>query len=341
MQKVPVQDAIGMTLCHDITRIVPGWAKCRAFQRGHIIEQEDIPLLLDLGKQHIFVWKPDEQLVHEDEAAIRLASQIAGSGLYCTEPNQGRVNLIAERDGLLQVNVESLRQINALEGVILSTLHHHRIVTKGQTVAATRMIPLSIDTAILERAERIGRAACPILSIQPFRPLKVGVITTGSEVFEGRIKDGFGNIIREKMIPFGGSLLRQVIVPDDAEVIRDHIQQMAKEGLGLILVTGGMSVDPDDVTPTGIRASGAETVFYGVPILPGSMFMLAYYQDIPVCGLPGCVLFNRVTSLDLMLPMLFAGERLTRAQLTNLGHGGLCEGCAVCHYPACSFGKSE
>ncbi|MFZ5643233.1 MAG: molybdopterin-binding protein [Bacillota bacterium] len=340
MQKVPVADAVGMTLCHDITRIVPGREKCRAFKRGHVVRQEDIPLLLDLGKKHIFIWDSQENLVHEDEAAKRLSQSAAGPGLAMTEPNQGRVSLIAEYDGLFKVNPTHLNRINSLEGIIFSTLHHSRAVAKGTVVAATRVIPLAIDEALLGKAEDICHESQPLLSMQPFRPLKVGIITTGSEVFEGRIRDGFGPIISEKILPFGGALLRQEIVPDDQDAIAANIRRMVDDGAGLVLVTGGMSVDPDDVTSTGIRDTGAEVVFYGMPVLPGSMFMLAYYNDVPVCGLPGCVIFNRITSLDLLLPLLFAGERVNRSQIAGMGHGGLCVECPQCHYPECSFGKA-
>lgn len=340
MQKVPVADAVGMTLCHDITRIVPGREKCRAFKRGHVIRQEDIPLLLDLGKKHIFIWDRQENLVHEDEAAKRLSLSAAGPGLILTEPNQGRVNLIAEYDGLFKVNVIQLNRINALEGIIFSTLHHSRVVAKGTVVAATRVIPLAIDEAVLRKAEDICGESHPLLAMQQFRPLQVGLITTGSEVYEGRIKDGFGSIISEKILPYGGTLLRQLIAPDDPGMITENIRRMVDNGAGLVLVTGGMSVDPDDVTPTGIRDTGAEVVFYGMPVLPGSMFMLAYYNNVPVCGLPGCVLFNRITSLDLLLPLLFAGEKINRSQIAGLGHGGLCAECPQCYYPECPFGKA-
>ncbi|MGE5543340.1 MAG: molybdopterin-binding protein [Bacillota bacterium] len=341
MRKIPIAEAVGLTLCHDITQIIPGQVKRRAFKRGHVIRAEDIPVLLNLGKEHIYFWENSEELVHEDEAALILAKAAAGQGLTITEPNQGKVNLVADIDGLLKVRVESLNLINDIDGIILASLHNNRVIQRGTTVAGTRIIPLAIESEKLTRAERICAGDGPLLSIKPFRPLRVGIVTTGNEVYQGRIKDGFCSVISQKIKDFGASLIRQVIVPDDPDMISDEIMQLIADGAELVLVTGGMSVDPDDSTPTGIRRSGAQVVFYGVPVLPGSMLMLAYHGDIPVCGIPGCVMFNGITSFDLILPHLLAGERLNRSWAVSLGHGGLCEECPECHYPVCAFGKSS
>ncbi|MFZ5597076.1 MAG: molybdopterin-binding protein [Bacillota bacterium] len=340
MRKVPVTEAVGMVLCHDITRIIPGQEKRRAFQKGHTIRKEDIPRLLDLGKKHIYVWEPEQGMVHENEAALRLAAHAAGPGLIRDEPDQGKVNLRAAREGLLKVRAGLLQKINSLEGVVFSTLHNNRVVVKNQIVAGTRVIPLAIRQNVLIEAERLCSPDDPLISVKQFQPLWVGIITTGSEVYEGRIKDGFCSVIKQKVVPLGGRLLSQVIVPDDPDYIAREIIRMVGEGAQLVLVTGGMSVDPDDTTPAGIRASGADTVFYGAPVLPGSMFMLSYLGHVPVCGLPGCVMFNSTTIFDLIVPRIFAGERLIRDDITALGHGGLCEECEVCRYPACSFGKN-
>jgi len=339
MREVPVTKAVGMVLCHDITEIIPGRVR-RAFQKGHVIRSEDIPRLRDLGKEHIYVWEPESDLIHEDEAALRLARHAAGPGLDWDEPNQGRVNLRAAHDGLLKIRGYWLMMVNNLDGVVFATLHNNRVVSKGQVVAGTRVIPLTIHRSILEEAENLCCQPAPLLEVKPFQPLWVGVVTTGSEVYEGRIRDGFCSVIRQKTAPLGGRPLGQVVVPDDPDLITLEIRRLIGEGAELILVTGGMSVDPDDVTPLGIRATGADIVFYGAPVLPGSMFMLAYLGHVPVCGLPGCVMFNRTTIFDLLLPRIFAGERISRAEVVALGHGGLCEECDVCRYPACSFGKT-
>lgn len=339
MKKISVYDAVGMTLCHDITKIVPGKEKIRAFKRGHIIRSEDIPLLQDLGKEHIYVWDEVENLVHEDEAALRLASAAAGEGVSFGSPNQGKVNLKAEYDGLLQIDAFRLANINTIEGIIMATLHDGQIVRKATLIAGTRIIPMAIDGDVLAEAEQICSMGAPLISVKPFHPLQVGIVTTGNEVYSGRIKDGFCTVIQEKILHYDAHILRQVIVPDSSETITREIVQLAEEGAELIFVTGGMSVDPDDVTPTAIRRTGAEVAFYGVPVLPGSMLMLAYLDHVAICGLPGCVMFNGVTSLDLILPYLFAKQKVTRSKVVGLGLGGLCQECGICHYPNCGFGK--
>lgn len=340
MRKVPVTEAAGMVLCHDITRIIPGREKGRAFRRGQVITPGDIPTLLDLGKEHIYVWESEETMIHEDEAALSLARHAAGPGLKWDQPNQGRVNLRAVHDGILKIDVSQLNRVNSLDDIAMATAHNNRVVSKGQIVAGTRVIPLAVRRDILEAAEEICDQSGPMIAVKPFQPLWVGVVTTGSEVYSGRIQDGFCSVIKQKTAPFGAKVLGQVIVPDDPFMISQEIHQFIAEGAELVLATGGMSVDPDDVTPVGIRATGADVVSYGAPVLPGSMFMLAYLGHVPVCGLPGCVMFNNVTIFDLILPRIFAGERISRQEIVALGHGGLCDECAECRFPACSFGKS-
>lgn len=339
MIKVPVEEAVGLPLGHDITKIVPGKEKYRAFRRGQIITAEDIPRLKDIGKNHIFVEEEHDTMVHEDEAARRIAQKAAGHGVVWTEPNQGRVDLRAAHDGLFKVQVDQLVQVNNLPDVIMSTLHTDRLVAKDQLLAGTRIVPLAIDREILDQAEKRCLHPMPLLEVKPFKPLWVGVITTGSEVNSGRIKDGFSHLIRQKIGAFGGRWMGRVIVPDEAELIAREINNFIAEGVKLLIVTGGMSVDADDVTPQAIKQSGAETVFYGAPILPGSQFMLAYQGNVAICGVPGGALYNKRTTLDLVLPRIFAEERISRAEIVALGHGGLCEGCRTCRFPHCAFGK--
>jgi len=341
MRKIPVEQAVGMTLGHDITKIVPGREKYCAFRRGHIIAIEDVPRLKDLGKENIYVWEPNNNLVHEDDGALRMARSAAGDGIVWTKPSQGKVNLLAEHDGLFKVQVSQLMWLNNLDNIIFATLHNNRTVVKDQIVAGTRVVPVAIDRTSVEEAEKLCSSPLPLLCVKAFQPLWVSVITTGSEVNSGRIRDGFAKIIRKKIGYFGGRWMNQVIVPDDSELIAREIQNCVAEGAQLVLVTGGMSVDADDATPRGIRESGAETVFYGAPVLPGSQFMLAYQGHIPICGVPGGALFSRKTTLDLILPRLFAGERIHRADIVALGHGGLCEECQTCRFPPCSFGKTS
>lgn len=341
MRKVPVEASVGMVLGYDITKITPGRQKCRAYRRGHIITAEDVPKLKDMGKEHIYIWEADGTLVHEDEAALLIAQNAIGDGLSLSEPNQGRVNIKAEYDGLLKVNVEQLNRLNNLDDIVFATLHSDRVIVKGQTVAGTRVVPLTIERDTLEEAISLCSQSTPVLMIKPFQELWTGVVTTGSEVNSGRIQDGFGKVIRQKIAPFGGRWMGQVIVPDDPHLITQEIQNFITEGAQLVLVTGGMSVDADDASPIGIKDIGAEIVFYGAPILPGSQFMLAYQGHVPICGIPAGAVFSRKTTLDLLLPRIFAGDVISRQDIVAMGHGGLCEECAICHFPQCPFGKAS
>lgn len=339
MRKVRVEQAVGLPLGHDITRITAG-RKYRAFKRGHIIAAQDIPLLLEIGKEHIYVWEDDAGMVHEDDAANRLAAAAAGTGVRITAPSQGRVNLEAIHPGLLKVENSRLKRLNSLDNIILAALHNNSVVQENQTVAGTRVVPVAVEAELLEEGLNLAGTPAPLVMVKPFLPLWVAVVTTGSEINSGRIKDGFSGVIRKKINPFGGRWMGQTIVPDEPEVIAQEIQNFVAEGAQLVLVTGGMSVDADDTTPRAIQATGAHTVFYGAPVLPGSQFMLAYQGRVPICGVPGGAMFSRITTLDLLLPRIFAGERISRNDIAALGNGGLCLECKPCHFPKCPFGKS-
>lgn len=338
MRKVKVEEAVGMVLCHDLTKIVPGSFKGRAFKKGHIICEEDIPEMLCLGKEHIYVWECSEGFVHEDEAAERIALAVAGRGLMRSEPAEGKVKLTAAYRGLLKIDVPVVHEINALEQVILSTLHNHSPVEAGEPVGGTRVIPLVVEEEKVNCVEELANKKA-VIEVLPFQTMKVGVVTTGSEVYEGRIEDQFGPVVTKKLNNFNCPVIRQIIVPDDPQRIATAIRELVGAGAELLITTGGMSVDPDDVTPAGVKATGAELVTYGAPVLPGAMFMLAYLGDIPVLGLPGCVMYARTTIFDLVLPRVLAGERIKREELTRMGHGGFCRECEDCTYPRCALGK--
>ncbi|MGB9661202.1 MAG: molybdopterin-binding protein [Moorellaceae bacterium] len=344
MKKIRVEESIGHVLAHDLTKIVPGQFKGSRFKKGHIIRPEDLPELLEMGKEHLYVLELGPEDIHEDEAAFRLARAALGRGehgLELGEPQEGKVNLVAARSGLLKVNLPALEEVNKVGEVILATLHNNYPVEQGQVVAGTRLIPLVTRRAVIEEVERICAAAGGILRVVSYRRMRVGMITTGNEVYKGRIKDAFGPVVRAKVAQYGSAIQEEKIVPDDAEVISQTIKDMASHHVDLIILTGGMSVDPDDVTPAGIRLSGAEVVLYGAPVLPGAMFMLAYLGHIPLVGLPGCVMYYRATIFDLVLPRLLIGERPTREDIAALAAGGLCLGCRECRYPACPFGKGN
>ncbi len=340
MRMIAVQEAAGTVLCHDITRIVPGGDKGPAFRKGHVVRPEDVPELLRLGKEHLYVWEVGPGQVHEDDAARRIATAVAGAGVVLTEPCEGRINILADRRGLLRINVDTLRRLNAIEDVAVATLHGNIAVTPGQMLAGTRVVPLVVPDERLEAVEAVCAASGPVVWVQAFRALRVGVVTTGSEVYHGRIEDKFGPVLRRKFGNLGCTVVRQVVVPDDRDMTVRAIRRLLAEGVELLAVTGGMSVDPDDLSPSSIRAAGGRVVAYGAPAFPGAMFLLAFLDDVPVVGLPGCVMYHRASVFDLLVPRLVAGERLTREDIVELGHGGLCAMCPDCRYPACGFGKS-
>lgn len=340
MEKIRVEDAVGSVLIHDLTQIIPGEKKGVRFPKGHIVKEEDIPVLLSMGKEHIYIWNQTEGLIHENEAAERLAKAVAGPGLLQSAPHEGKINLTAEYSGLLYANEEGILALNSLEYIVLATLHNHRPVKAGDKVAGTRVVPLMIEEEIILEAERIAQdIGEPILQVRPLRSWKVGVVTTGSEVYHGRIKDKFGPVLRAKVEGWGSEVIAQSFADDDVPMIQERIRQHLAQGAEMVLVTGGMSVDPDDVTPTAIKDMGAELVTYGAPVLPGAMFLLAYLDGIPIMGLPGCVMYSKTTVFDLVAPRVLAGERVTKRDIAKLGHGGLCLECPVCTYPHCPFGK--
>ncbi len=339
MRSIPVKDAVGMLLCHDITSIVPGEFKGRAFKKGHVIQAQDVSALLDMGKEHIFVMDLGPGDVHEDDAAIRIARAAAGPGIDLSDTSEGRVNLLAGAAGLLKVNTNALFRINAIEEIVFATLHTHQAVAAKSPVAGTRIIPLVTNDEKIKAVEAICLQDYPVVEIKPFRSLQVGIVTTGSEVFHGRITDKFGPVLRDKFAELGSAVMDQVLVSDDVSMTVGAIQSFIDRGAGLVAVTGGMSVDPDDQTPAAIRATGARVVSYGAPAFPGAMFMLAYLNDVPIIGLPGCVMYFKASIFDLVVPRILAGETIQREDIIALGHGGFCESCPTCHYPRCGFGK--
>jgi len=339
MKVVPVEEALGMVLCHDLTKIVPGEFQGVAFKKGHIILEEDIPKMLDIGKKNIYVWEMKEGILHENEAGERMARAAAGKGILFTEPSEGKVSLLAQYKGLLKINFKALEKINMIDEAMIATLHTDIVVDKGDVVAATRIIPLFIDKFKIEQIDNICSEEGPIVWVAPLKTMKVGIVTTGSEVYSGRIEDKFGPVIRNKINEIGSQVIKQIIVSDSEDMINDAVNELLLIGAEIIVVTGGMSVDPDDVTPAGIKKAGAKIISYGAPVLPGAMFLIAYMGNVPVLGLPGCVMYNKRTIFDLILPKIVAGECIKRDDITKLGHGGLCINCEVCNFPSCSFGK--
>lgn len=336
---IKAEDSVGKILAHDITRIVKGEFKGSVFKKGHVIRQEDVETLLNVGKNNIYVLELTDEEVHEDEAGIRLGNAISGSGTYTVPPSESRVNVFAEHDGLLKINKEAVNRINDLPYIIVSTLPDNMRVKKGDMVAGTKVIPLVIDAADLRAAEAAASEYDWIIEVKPFQRKKVGCVITGSEVYYNRIPDAFAPVITEKVESYGSEILEITYAPDDLEIISQKILDLKNKGAELIFTTGGMSVDPDDLTPTAIKHAGAEIVTYGASALPGAMFMMAYLDGIPIMGVPACGMFFRTTVVDLLLPRVLAGERIVRSDITQLGVGGLCMQCEVCVWPKCTFGK--
>lgn len=337
MKTVKTIDAAGMILCHDITKIVPGEFKGVAFKKGHIIQEEDIPELLKLGKDNLYVWEHQEGTLHENDAAIRIKEHIAGEGLDFSTIKEGKIDFIANIDGLLKVDVSELLKINSLGEIIVSTLHNNTPIKKGVKVAGTRVIPLVINEDKIIEMENISKEN--IIKILPIKPKKIAIITTGNEVFYGRIQDKFGPILTKKVEEYGCEVIYHTFSSDEKEMIKEKIQEALDSEAELILCTGGMSVDPDDRTPLAIREMGGELITYGSPVLPGAMLLLAYHGDRAILGLPGCVMHSKRTAFDLVLPRILADEKITFEDIASYGHGGLCLDCPICTFPHCSFGK--
>ena len=338
MKQVNVQDSVGTVLAHDLTQIIPGEYKGPKFRKGHEITENDIPVLLSMGKKHLFVLEKDDTDVHENEAAYRIASKAAGENISLSEPSEGKIELRAEVDGLLRIDRERLYKLVAQDEIMFATIHDNVVVRKGQKLAGTRIIPLFVAEAVMQKAEEI-LADGPLVSIAPLKNMKVGIVTTGSEVYSGLIEDAFGPVLVKKFGALGSTVVKQLFADDDEDMIADCIRQLIDEGMDIIGITGGMSVDPDDRTPSGIRKAGGEVISYGAPVLPGAMFMLSYIGDVPVVGLPGCVMYSRTSIFDLIVPRLLAGERVSKADINRLAVGGLCLNCETCTYPVCGFGK--
>lgn len=338
IKSVPVREAVGRVLIHDITRIVPDLFKGPVFKKGHIIAEEDVEQLLKIGKAHIYVASLEGEL-HENDAASRIADAAVGDNISLSAPKEGKVGFDSKINGLLKINIKGLELLNSIQDIVFSTLHSNQLVLEGQALAGTRVVPLFIDENSIIDAEQVCREFFPIVEVKPFARIDVGMVVTGSEVFHGRIKDGFGPVLQEKFETLGSSVLAKKVVPDDLEMTVDAIKTLIAQGATMIVLTGGMSVDPDDLTPAAIRAAGGSIVTYGAPVLPGAMFMLAYINDIPVLGLPGCVMYYRASIFDLVVPRILAGEEVTKTDIVRMGHGGFCATCKDCRYPVCSFGK--
>ena len=360
---IPVTDAVGTVLAHDITEVRKDEFKGRAFRKGHIIREEDVCHLQRLGKERLFVLKLEEDEMHEDDAAWALAEALMGEGVEIEgEPREGKITLLASRDGLLRVNREALLDFNLLGDVMCATLHDATTVRKGEAVAGTRSIPLVVKRDVICRAQAIGYEAGKVIHVKEMRKPRAGVVITGNEVYFGKIEDRFAPVITEKVESFGGEVIGLHYAPDDESLIENRLKELLDRGADVLITTGGMSVDPDDVTRFAVRRFGAAEIIYGASVLPGAMILVAYIEKsgrrcrdsslkcphigpsevssmIPVVGIPACAMYSKITVFDLIFPRILSGERIGRRELAELGHGGLCLKCPVCRHPVCPFGK--
>lgn len=346
MKLIKTQEAEGTVLCHDITQIIKGVTKDAVFLKGHIVTKEDIPVLLSVGKDYLYVWENEEGMMHENDAAEVLCSLCINDYMKKSGVKEGKIELSSMIDGLLKVNNEGLKTVNSFNQMMIASRHGNFRIHKGDKIAGTRIIPLVIEEEKMKQVKQKTFEVThnqPIFEIKPFKEKKVGIITTGNEVFYGRIQDTFTPVIVEKLNEFNSQVIDHVILNDDDKKVTENILKMIDSGADVVICTGGMSVDPDDKTPLAIKNTGARIVSYGAPVLPGAMFLIAYYQKgdrtIPIMGLPGCVMYSKRTIFDLVLPFIFADEEVTVDYLTSLGQGGLCLNCPVCTFPNCGFGK--
>lgn len=338
MKTIETQNAVGHILCHDITKIVPDEFKGVAFKKGHVVREEDIETLLNLGKKHLYVFEMDENMLHENEAAEVLGTLGKGQGvLLGKEIKEGKISFYSEFDGLLKVSKDYLFQLNSLGEIAFATLPNNYPVKKNTLLGGARVIPLLISTEKIERAQNLVEET--LLQVLPFKKYRVGIIITGSEVYHGRIEDKFSPVIVKKLRDYGCEIVDIVVSDDNRDMIKNLGESLLKKGADMLIFTGGMSVDPDDLTPSAILTMGGELISYGSPVLPGSMFLLSYLGNIPVMGLPGCVMYAKKTIFDLMLPRIMAREKISDVDIALLGSGGLCQNCENCHFPNCSFGK--
>ena len=337
MKKVKVQDAIGMTLCHDITAMVDGF-KGAAFKRGHVITQEDIPKLLDIGKQHVFIWEENAGEIHEEDAARRLSQMTTVNGAHYGSISEGKVQLFADQDGMFRVDKALLAAVNRIGDITITTLPDHYPVKAGDRLASMRIVPLVTEERQIAEAEALC-ADKQLYDLRLFKPLKVGIIITGSEIYHGRIKDKFERVARAKLAHYPAEILGVHVCDDELDMIVGAGRTLLAEGAELLIFSGGMSVDPDDLTPSAIREMGAEIVSYGVPSQPGNMTLVAYLDQAALLGVPGAAISRPTTMFDVLLPQIFCGDPLTKDDLIRLGEGGLCQMCDNCHFPNCTFGR--
>ncbi len=346
LRAVPVKEAVGSHVLHDMTRIVPGREKDAAFTAGQKLSAGDICRLQQMGRNRIYVQEGNRNLenwVHEDDVARTFARQMPGNGVEVeAPPREGKVNFRATRSGMLLVDTERLERFNLVPDVMCATRHTYSLVGQGTRIAGTRAIPLYLSRPGLLKALAALEGG-PLFQVKPLRRAKVGILVTGTEVFQGLIQDRFAPIITDKVRQFHCDVVKTLLAPDDAAIIAQSVRELLSAGADLVITTAGLSVDPDDVTRRGLSDAGLQDTLYGVAALPGTMSLIGRINGknggAQVLGVPACALFFKTTAFDLLLPRLLADVSITRLDLARIGHGGLCMECRTCIFPHCSFGK--
>ena len=337
MNKIKVEDAIGLTLCHDITAMYDGF-KGPIFKRGHIISESDIDVLKKIGKEHIYIWEDNKFEIHEEDAAIRLSKMTNVKNAHYTDVSEGKILLIADTDGMFVVDTQLLTEINSIGDITIATLPNHYKVKKGARLASIRIVPLVTKIEQIEKAESLAKDK-QLFDLKIFKKLKIGIVITGSEIYNKRIEDKFEQVCRKNLESYPSEIIDIKICDDDVNMIENAIKNMLDQSIDFIIVTGGMSVDPDDVTPTAIKNVGAEIITHGVPSQPGNMTLISYVGDTIILGVPGAAISMPTTIFNVLLPQIFTGIKFTKQDAINLGAGGLCQKCEVCHFPNCTFGR--
>jgi molybdopterin biosynthesis enzyme len=321
---LPIADAVGHILRHNLL----DEAGRKALAKGHRLAEADLPRLRALGVEALRVAVLEPGDVHEDEAARRLAAAVAGPGVTAAAPAASRVNLLAEADGVVDVQVDALRRINSIEGLTVATLPRHALARARTRIATIKIIPFAVPEADLAAAEAIARAAGPVISLAPLRPLPVGVVLVGGVAARDRLGRGVYPAIAGRVRDLGAEVVAVRYVPPEEQAVAEAVAGLRAGGAALLIVAGETSImDRDDVTPAGIRLAGGRIEHYGAPVEPGNLLLLAYLDGpegaVPVVGAPGCVRSRDVNIVDLLLPRLLAGQHVTRADIIELGHGGL------------------
>ncbi|MCW4033628.1 MAG: molybdopterin-binding protein [Candidatus Bathyarchaeota archaeon] len=337
---VELEKSVGKILWHDVTKIIKGKFKGPLFKKGHMIREEDLEELRKIGKNNIYVLELEKDEIHELDGAKEIAKTIAGNDIEVGEPSEGSVALSANIGGILKIDIDKIKAINQIGEVAVATQHTNSVVWPEDKVAVSKVIPLVVKEEKIKKVGEISFSGDKPVRILPFKNNKVSLVITGTEVYEGIVKDEFGPIMSKTIEKFGSKVINVIYVPDKLSEIVDAINKV-KEDSDLIIMTGGMAVDPDDLTMPSVLKAGAKIKTYGAPVQPGFMFMLAELEGKPILGIPACAIFYNATIMDLVLPRVLAGENLEADDIISLAHGGLCLKCEDCRFPVCPFGRGE